>query len=430
MSSEPTLDELEGKLAEEQRLYADLLARLDRVSELRAPYDAEPNLASELQAINRSDALTDASSEPAPGFIGRVLRRFLASELDATRLELSRQRAFNSELVRFLNRFAEATNRAAAAQAEFASALIGFSQRIDRLADAKDRLYAALGNRRADLLLEGMDQRLERVRLGLSRLSERVSSAETAASLARSELRTLARPAEGEAPSLSLSEAQLREAHYVAFEDRFRGSSEEIAERLSTYVPLFESRSPVLELGSGRGEFLELLKRAGIEARGVDGNREMVASCREKGLEAEAGDAVSHLQSLEAGALGGIFAAQLVEHLPTDSLPCFLASCHRAVRSGGRVVLETVNPQSLAGLLGFYRDLTHQKPLHPETLAFLLRAAGFRNVETRYQSPVSERARLLHVDADGGLAGLNENFDKLNALLFAEQDYAAIATKE
>jgi hypothetical protein len=98
----------------------------------------------------------------------------------------------------------------------------------------------------------------------------------------------------------------------------------------------------------------------------------------------------------------------------------------------GRLVLETVNPRSVVALVeAFYRDLSHEKPIHPETLEFLMRAAGFRDVTIRYQSPVAERSRLLAVlpADDESRRTLNQNFDKLNAFLFGDMDYAAVATK-
>jgi SAM-dependent methyltransferase len=226
---------------------------------------------------------------------------------------------------------------------------------------------------------------------------------------------------------------RLSEAHYVAFEERFRGSLEEIRRKLSDYVSCFSGAAPVLDLGCGRGEFLDLLREAGLEGMGIDANQDMVARCRERGLSAEVGDVLEFVAAREPGSAGGIFAAQFVEHLPPRVLGGFLESCHRALRPGGRLVLETVNPRSLVALVeAFYRDLTHEKPLHPETLAFILRAAGFRDVSLRYASPVPERARLLPLTAaEAGTAAstLNQNFEKLNAFLFGDQDYAAIATK-
>ncbi len=157
----------------------------------------------------------------------------------------------------------------------------------------------------------------------------------------------------------------------------------------------------------------------------------MVRVCSEKGLSAEVEDVVSHVAAREAGSMGGIFAAQLVEHLPPRELGRFLENCHRVLRAEGRLVLETVNPRSLVALVeSFFRDPTHEKPLHPATLDFAARAAGFRDVSIRYQSPVSERAKLLPIAGSFDEARtLNQNFEKLNAFLYGDQDYAVIATK-
>ena len=436
MSSEPTLSELKEKLTEEQELYAELLAKLDGLSNIRAPYDVDDTIAPMLEELNASSALSAPSEPPAAGglraLVRRLVRRFVEPDFAALTRALDDQRQFNGSLVRFLNRFAETVNRTAAAHAEFTSALMGFAQRIDRLADAKDRLYASLGNTRADVILEAMDKRVETVRLGLRRMQERVEGLDTSVTLARAELRGLDHRIGGrdETPSAPPRPPGFEPEHYLAFEERYRGSSDELRRRLREYVPLFEGRAPVVDLGCGRGEFLELLKESDIEAAGADGNREMVHACREKGLTAEVADIVSYVADGASGSVGGIFAAQVIEHLPPTVLRKFLGDCYRMLRADGRVVLETVNPQSVVAFVAFYRDLTHQKPIHPDTLEFLLRAVGLRDVSRRTSSPVSERARLLRVEGTGEPQDtLNENFDKLNGLLFGDQDYAVIGEK-
>ena len=436
MPSEPTeatLAELETQLEEEDELYGSLLAELDRLSENPAPYERDPELPELLGRLNEAEALRTPPERSRPtgvkGFLNRLGRKLLAPELAAAERALAERRAFDSTLVQYLNRFSEGTNAAAARSAELASMLVRFAQRIDRLADAKDRLYSSMGNRRADLVMAAMDKRLEMVRLGLARAEARLEGLDSAVAIARSETSALA---SGDCPPAPLEPGRLDEAHYVAFEERYRGSSEELRERLKSYLPVFEDRSPVIELGCGRGEFLSLLKEAGLDAIGVDGNREMVGSCRDKGVSAELGDAVSFLASREDASAGGVFAAQLVEHLPPPAISRLLEEAFRVLRPGGRLVLETVNPRSVIALVeAFYRDLSHEKPIHPETLEFLMRAAGFRDVTVRYQSPVAERLRLLSVLStdEESTRTLNQNFDKLNALLFGDMDYAAIATK-
>jgi O-antigen chain-terminating methyltransferase len=431
--SEATLAELETKLEEEEAVYLEFLAKIDRLSPNPAPYERDPRIPELLSELNRSVAVP-AEKEPLPanglrGLVRRIARRILEPDLARLDSAFARKREFDSNLVQFLNRLSESSNASAARAAEFASALIGFAQRVDRLADAKDRLYASLGNRRSDLLLESMDKRVEAVRLGIRKAQERLEGMSTTLALARAELTALPSPG-------TRTRERLEEARYVAFEERFRGSSEEIRGRLSDYVPCFRGSAPVVDLGCGRGEFLELLRDAGIDGLGIDGNAEMIGRCRQRGLAAEVGDVIDFVERREPESFGGIFAAQLVEHLPPRLLGEFLESCHRALRPGGRLVLETVNPRSLVALVEtFYRDLSHEKPLHPETLDFALRAAGFREVELRYSSPVPERARLLPIteaeaaDWRSGASTINQNFEKLNAFLFGDQDYAAIATK-
>ena len=428
--TEATLAELEVKLDEEEKTYLDFLATIDRLSANPAPYERDRRIPELLSELNRSvEFPPEGGPSPAKGIKGlvrRIARKLLEPELARLESAFARKHEFDSTLVQFLNRLSESANASAARTAEFASALVGFAQRIDRLADAKDRLYASLGNRRSDLLLESMDKRVETVRLGIRKAQDRLEGVSTTLALARSEL--TARPGPG-APNRE----RLEEARYVAFEERFRGSSEEIRGKLSDYVPYFRGSAPVLDLGCGRGEFLDLLREAGIDGLGVDGNAEMIGRCRGRGLSAEVGDVIDFLAGRVPSSFGGIFAAQLVEHLPPRLLGGFLESCHRALRPGGRLVLETVNPRSIVALVeAFYRDLSHEKPLHPETLDFVLRAAGFREVELRYSSPVPERARLLPLttaELGSGTSTINQNFGKLNAFLFGDQDYAAIATK-
>jgi O-antigen chain-terminating methyltransferase len=229
-----------------------------------------------------------------------------------------------------------------------------------------------------------------------------------------------------------------RGASYVAFEDRHRGSPEEIAARQRVYVALFDRvPGPVLDAGCGRGEFLDLLGSAGVTAYGVDADREMVERCRRRGLDVRPGDLIDHLRSLGAGSLGGIFAAQVVEHLDTPALLDFLALAREKLGTGGRLLLETINPASLSTFSGaFYLDLTHVRPVHPSALRRAVEAAGFGNVVIVGRSPLPGDARLRMTSAGGGegvepggiLDQLDGNFARLNGLIYGDQDYALSAT--
>src|SRR6185503_9332673 len=146
------------------------------------------------------------------------------------------------------------------------------------------------------------------------------------------------------------------------------------------------------------------------------------------------GDLLAFLRDQGDGTLGGVFAAQVAEHLPPAALVELLRHAHRVLRRDGLLILETVNPRSVIGLLEvFNRDLTHVKPLHPETLRFLAAAQGFSDVRVELRSPVDPASRLVPVPTDGlprgAVEAMNENVDRLNALLYGPQEYALFARR-
>jgi 2-polyprenyl-3-methyl-5-hydroxy-6-metoxy-1,4-benzoquinol methylase len=172
---------------------------------------------------------------------------------------------------------------------------------------------------------------------------------------------------------------------YVGFENIFRGPESMIRARQEVYVPLLRDHSPVLDVGSGRGEFLELLREAGIEAIGVDCNPAMVDHCRKKGLtNVEVGDAIAYLDAARPNSLGAVFSAQFIEHLEPDKLLEFVSLAFERLCDGGTFIAETVNANSIEGAKTFYVDATHVKPLFPETLQFLCKSVGFSEVRVFY----------------------------------------------
>ncbi len=169
---------------------------------------------------------------------------------------------------------------------------------------------------------------------------------------------------------------------YFAFESRLRGAVAEVRERQRPYVERLRDAAPVLDLGSGRGELLALLREAGIEARGVDANADMVAFARAEGLDVEQAAAHDALEACADGSLGAVVALQLLEHLPPPDLVSLLDLAHAKLRPGGLLIVETIDPSSVAALRNYYADLTHAQPLVPETLELLVRGAGFGETET------------------------------------------------
>ncbi|HSK09752.1 MAG TPA: methyltransferase domain-containing protein, partial [Vicinamibacterales bacterium] len=182
------------------------------------------------------------------------------------------------------------------------------------------------------------------------------------------------------------------------------------------------------------------LQAQGIHGRGVDLNPEMVRRCRERGLDVSQGDALEYLAALPDASIDGVFAAQVIEHLPPDRLLQLLALARDKVRPGGRVVLETINPACWYAYFSSYiLDLTHVRPIHPETLRYLMSAGGFDPVEIRYSSPYPREHKLRPVplsvlghapDLADLVEAFNGNVEKLNALIFTHLDYAGIGQKK
>lgn len=164
---------------------------------------------------------------------------------------------------------------------------------------------------------------------------------------------------------------------YLAFEDAFRLSEEIVRERQRPYLALLQGRQPVLDVGCGRGEFLELLRDAEVPASGVDLDAGMVARSRTKGLDVQQADAVAYLERVPDESLGVVFAAQVVEHLAYDHLLAFLRLSSQKLTPGGLLIAETVNPHSPGALKNFWFDMTHQHPVFPEVLLTLCRSIGF-----------------------------------------------------
>jgi SAM-dependent methyltransferase len=223
------------------------------------------------------------------------------------------------------------------------------------------------------------------------------------------------------APTVAVQPAARAVPDYFAFESRMRGSVDAIRERQRRYVDDFRGNAPVLDIGCGRGELLGLLREAGVHARGIDADADMVAYARGEGLEVEHADLVEHLEQLVDGSLGGIFMGQVVEHLPAGTLVRALGLAAAKLRPGGVLVAETINPLSPLALRSYFADLTHAQPLVPETLELLARQAGFADTELRF---LNEPAERLTEPDDPVIAA---NVRRLNELLFAPLDYALIA---
>lgn len=275
--------------------------------------------------------------------------------------------------------------------------------------------------RHNDALFARVDQKLDRYRATAQELLATLSGALAAAEV-------------GPAPALATARDEFG---YLELERSFRGTTEEIEARLAVYVPHLRDRGEVLDLGCGRGEALAVFTRHGIPARGVDGNAQMVARCREQGLQADEGDLFERLAAEAPASLGGVVCFHVIEHLAASDLDRLVRLAWRALYPGGRLILETPNPLSLVvAARNFWLDPTHQRPVHPATLKLLLEVAGFDPVEHLDLRPFPPAERLPELDLEGLPADLrdladqvNRLRDRLDDLLYGCQDYALVATK-
>ncbi len=225
--------------------------------------------------------------------------------------------------------------------------------------------------------------------------------------------------------------------NYPLFEDHFRGSREAITHRQLEFLPYFENCSHVLDIGCGRGEFLEILMGRKIGGIGVDLDADMVSFCRSRQLNVTQSDAITYLERLDDTSIDGIFIDQVVEHLEPEYLVRLLALCYQKMKFGSYIVIETVNPLSFVSLANFYIDMTHKRPVHPETLQYLMSASGFQECEKKFSSQVSDEGRLKKIEWTSEMNGsekknievYNHNVEMLNTVLFGAQDYAVIGKK-
>jgi O-antigen chain-terminating methyltransferase len=224
--------------------------------------------------------------------------------------------------------------------------------------------------------------------------------------------------------------------NYFLFEERFRGSRADIKQRQTAFVHYFDGCKNVLDIGCGRGEFLELLQSNNIGGHGIDADGNMIDFCASKGLNVVKIDAISYLEKIEDKSLDGIFIDQVVEHLEPDYLIKMLQLCYKKLNFGYYILIETVNPLSVISFVNFYIDLSHKKPIHPETLKFLLASVNFREICTNFFSLVPDEMRLRKINIEGAeekdrhsIEVYNHNIDKLNDLLYGAQDYIVIAKK-
>jgi O-antigen chain-terminating methyltransferase len=206
---------------------------------------------------------------------------------------------------------------------------------------------------------------------------------------------------------------------YGRFAERFRGTEDYVKKNIQVYLDRFQGRGLVLDIGCGRGEFLEMMRDAGVEARGIDLSEEAVARCGQKGLQVDRADLFQYLNDLPDGSLGGIFCAQVIEHLAPASLPEMIRLASGKLSRDGLLALETPNPECLAIFAShFYLDPTHTRPVPHPLVAFYMEECGLGQIEVQRLSPA--------VESMPALAGLPEDFREA---FFGGLDYAIFGIK-
>lgn len=175
---------------------------------------------------------------------------------------------------------------------------------------------------------------------------------------------------------------------YTLFEDSFRGTYDDIKGRVAIYIPYVISAgagtpvAPVLDIGCGRGEWLQLLKDRGLAGRGIDFNNSSVARCHELGLDVTMADALEYLRAQKAESIGAVTAFHVAEHLPFPQILRLFDEVRRVLKPEGMFIMETPNPENLiVGACTFWNDPTHQQPLPPEPMRFVMENRGFTRVE-------------------------------------------------
>ena len=339
------------------------------------------------------------------------------------------RRAMRSALTWYMNGILEQVNRFAERTVRSVSMLSDRTSQMDARLAAVEAATGELGTWRTQMDDDQLSGRITRLDRAVADMRDRLEEAVKAAKGGGSG---------GGSFGVDSRDVE-RSFDYLAFENKFRGDPQAIADRQRFYLDLYRgAEKPVVDLGCGRGEFLGLLAAEGIPSYGVDRHPDMATTTRDKGFELVQADSLEHLASVERGSLGGIFCAQMIEHLPTTDVPRFFELAADALAPGGVLAVETINPKSLLVFAhAFYVDLGHTRPLHPLTLEFLAEQAGFAEVTVEYLSPPPPEFRPQPLPAAGGdgealtdlVAQVDENFRRIDDLLFGPQDFAVVARR-
>ena len=218
-------------------------------------------------------------------------------------------------------------------------------------------------------------------------------------------------------------EDHLLDSLYWSLEEDLRGTPEEIKEEVKIYLPILENagiKDGILDVGCGRGEWLEVLREAGFQAKGIDHNHIQIEHCKSLSLDVIETEALSYLRGLEEAGLNAVTAFHFAEHLPLKLLVRFLDEAGRTLKPGGLLILETPNPENLlVGSCNFYLDPSHKNPIPMQTMKLLVEARGFRCEDIMKLRPVSS----VQIEVKDQLTS------HVNHFLYGPMNYAMVARK-
>jgi len=341
------------------------------------------------------------------------------------------QRGFNQQALLVLKEFQNIVSLYSQQTQELSSAFAELAQMNIALIDVKDKEWDALNNNHVAMIFKSLEWRVDQLEaqykdanMLMKRFIDlREKLTQLTATLEEKKMPTPSQVGEILQP--------LEDWRYTGFENRFRGSEDAVKTQLEEYLPFFKKGNKVLDLGCGRGEFLDLLKGKWIDAEGIDVNEQMVSICQDKGLTCRKGDILEQLTEYANGSLGGIFSSQVIEHLLPPYLKRLLELAFVKLEPSAPIVMETINSTSVFALVQiFHLDFSHKHPIHPQALKYLLESSGFEDIQIQYSAPLEEELLKTLPGADEHTALLNQNIDSLNKLLYAPPNYAAIGYKK
>ena len=425
---------------------------MDRDETARLSEGNRAVVTNDLEAANATADILSPKPFPAPvvGSLINLLRSFGQPFVRLFLPQLARQQQFNAHVARHMNQLQKTIEELRNAAEELSRLEERFAERseaIDRRfseKDAeKDAAFSSISARFNEAAkvhdeIEGQIGELMALRSMLRTALERAPASSEAGRITKKTVTS--KTPEIEPTSWSQLTEWMEDEDYRSFQDRFRGNPEVIAERMREHVVRFDGvEGRVADLGCGRGEFLDLLAEADIDAIGVEINATGAEECRRRGHDAVVSDLLEWLSEQKDASLGGVFMAQVIEHLAPTDWQRFVELAAAKLEAGGRLVVETINPGSLYALARAYVvDPTHIRPVHPELLSFLARRSGLCAVDVQFQAPVPDEERPAglaffqgdtSVEMSEELAAIREAMSRLDQICCAPQEYTLQATR-